>query len=49
MMPICFSWVLLQAELETKTWVQGIHVRVDPKNQERGSKEREARKRGKPV
>lgn len=48
-MPICFSWILLEAEPETKTWVRDIHLRADPKNQERGSREREARKGGKPV
>lgn len=48
-MTICFSLVLPEAEPETKTWVRDIHLRCAPKNQERGSREREARKRGKPL
>lgn len=48
-MPTCFTWVLLEAKLVTKTRMWGIHARGDPKPQERRSREREARNRGKPV
>ena len=49
MIPICFRLLLLEAEPETETWVQGFHLRGDPKNQERGIREREARKERKRV
>lgn len=42
-------WILLKAEHEARTWVEGVHLGGDPRKQEGGSGNSGAGEKGKPV